>query len=578
MAVLKARIQFKKNSSWSKAISEVVVLLVSKSTSKGNEGVQLPAKAPASLSKNLESLKNFKANFQQMEQIGGPGSQIEGFNPGVRLLLVGIGERKNLHAQNLLSLGGKIAQELKKNKVESASIVIDAALDLVKSSSQEAKDFASRSLNSGIQGSESVVRFLIEGLQLGLYSFDQYRSNKDEKPSKMIEIELLSEKISPSAKITEAMNLAQICSEAVFLTRDLQTIPGGDLRPSQLVKRAEDLAKELKIKSTILDSKKLASEGLHGILSVGQGSDDPPSLIVLESKSSNPKAPTICLVGKGVTFDTGGISIKPAAGMEEMKYDMSGAASVLGAIYGLCKLKAPINVIGIVPTAENMPSGNAIRPGDIYTAYNGKTVEVLNTDAEGRLILADALHYAKQFSPDAVVDVATLTGAVIIALGGVASAVMGNDGNLIKGFSDASNGIGERVWELPLYPEYGEDMKSKIADIKNIGGRRDAGSQKGGAFLNYFVEDAYPWIHVDIAGSAMQPQDQGAHCPAGAGSGVPTRSLIEISRNLKKHFPKALMSPKAPKANAKTSEKTSSKKATAKTAAKSTKSSTQKKA
>ncbi len=544
MSPLKARIEVKKNSNWPTSASEVLVVF----TYRQNGTLQLPGKTPASIKNCVEALPNFKGKFSEIQHLGGPGTTIENVSTGAHLLIVGLGESKDLHAQNLLVLGARLGQELRKYKVAGATVNIDSliALGAKAKGASGPKDFASRKFSTTASSSDDILKLLAEGIHLGLYRFDLYRSSKDEEKNTLFEVQLVGEKILPSAKTNALLNEAATLSRAVYLTRDLQTTPGGDLRPTQLAKKAVDLAKELKIKATIWDDKKLRQEGLNGIVSVGQGSDDPPCLIVLDYQPKNTKAPTLVLVGKGITFDTGGISLKPGAGMEEMKYDMSGAASVLGAMQAIAELKAPVRVVAVIAAAENMPSGTAIRPGDIYRAYNGKTVEVLNTDAEGRLVLADALHFAKQYNPDAVVDVATLTGAVIIALGGVASAVMGNDGNLIDAFKTASAQVGERAWELPLYGEYGEDMKSKIADIKNIGGRRDGGSQKGGAFLNYFVEDAYPWIHVDIAGSSMQPQDQGAHCPTGAGSGVPTRSLVELSRNFARYFQKPLLEVKKP--------------------------------
>jgi leucyl aminopeptidase len=221
--------------------------------------------------------------------------------------------------------------------------------------------------------------------------------------------------------------------------------------------------------------------------------------------------------------------------MEEMKMDMSGSAAVIGALYALAKLKAPVHVVGLVASAENMPSGSAVRPGDIYTAYDGQTVEVINTDAEGRLVLADALAYAKSLNPNCVIDIATLTGAVIVALGYVSSGLMGNNAALIDGFKKASAKAGEKVWELPLYTEYSDDMKSKVADYRNSG-ERSAGSQKGGAFLNFFVQDSYPWIHLDVAGTADTPKGQGAHCPPDVGTAVPMRSLVEFASRVGEYF------------------------------------------
>jgi len=222
--------------------------------------------------------------------------------------------------------------------------------------------------------------------------------------------------------------------------------------------------------------------------------------------------------------------------MEDMKYDMSGAASVVGAMIALTRMKANIRAIGLIASAENMPSGKAIRPGDIYRAHDGQTVEVINTDAEGRLVLADALSYAKIYNPTCVIDIATLTGAVIIALGVNATGMMGNNAALIDGYRRASDKAGEKTWELPLLEDYKEDMRSKCADYRNAGSLREAGSQKGGTFLNFFVDGAYPWLHLDVAGTADTPRGQGAHCPPDVGTAIPVRGLVEFASNIGEYF------------------------------------------
>ena len=337
------------------------------------------------------------------------------------------------------------------------------------------------------------------------------------------------------AKAAKIIERAQTLAQAVFTTRDLQTTPGGDLQPAALARRAQEVGKKHGFKVTVWDETKLKQEGMNGILAVGQGSEAPPRFIIMEHISDKKSAPTIVLVGKGVTFDTGGISIKPAAGMEDMKMDMSGAAAVIGAMQALSDLNAPFRVVGLVAAAENMPSGNATRPGDIYTAHDGQTVEVINTDAEGRLVLADALSYAKSLNPHCVIDIATLTGAVVVGLGHAASGIMGNNHELIDGYKKASEKAGEKVWELPLYEDYKDDMRSKTADYRNSGSR-DAGSQKGGTFLNFFVNGAYPWIHLDVAGTAMSAKGQGSHCPHDVGTAVPMRGLVEFVMNASQYF------------------------------------------
>jgi leucyl aminopeptidase len=283
------------------------------------------------------------------------------------------------------------------------------------------------------------------------------------------------------------------------LTRYLQMLPGNVCTPTYLAERAKQLADQYGFTLTVFDRAKLQQEGMGALLAVAQGSAQEPRLIVLEHRGGGDAAP-VALVGKGVTFDSGGISIKPAQNMEDMKFDMSGAAAVLGAFETLGQLKPKLNVVGIIPATENLPSGTAVKPGDVVKSHFGKTIEIINTDAEGRLILCDALSYVRRFKPAAVIDIATLTGAVVVALGQVAIGAMGNDETLLAEVREAGDRAGERCWPLPLWDEYRDLLKSDIADVKNSGGR-GAGSIAGGWFLKEFVE-GYPWVHLDIAGTA----------------------------------------------------------------------------
>src|SRR5438034_385901 len=283
------------------------------------------------------------------------------------------------------------------------------------------------------------------------------------------------------------------------LTRQLQMLPGNVCTPSYLAERAKQLADQHGFKLTVFDRAKLQQEGMGALLAVAQGSDQEPRFIVLEYRGAG-DAPPVALVGKGVTFDSGGISIKPAQNMEDMKFDMSGAAAVLGTFETLGLLKPKVNVVGLIPATENLPSGHAVKPGDVVKSHFGKTIEIINTDAEGRLILCDALSYVRRFKPAAVIDIATLTGAVVVALGQVAIGAMGNDEAPLAEVREAGERAGERCWPLPLWDEYRDLLKSDIADVKNSGGR-GAGSIAGGWFLREFVE-GYPWVHLDIAGTA----------------------------------------------------------------------------
>ncbi|MGZ3686471.1 MAG: M17 family metallopeptidase, partial [Bdellovibrionota bacterium] len=314
---------------------------------------------------------------------------------------------------------------------------------------------------------------------------------------------------------------------------DLSNEPGSHLFPMELAKRAQAFAKEYGITAKVLDRKALEKEKMGALIGVGLGSTNEPCLIVLEYKPKKPakKMKTIAFVGKAVTFDSGGISIKPGQGMEDMKHDMSGGADVIAAILLAARLKLEHHIVCVVPSAENMPDGGALIPSGVLTARSGKTIEVQNTDAEGRLILSDALDYAQDYSPDMIIDLATLTGAVVMALSHVAAGIMGNDDALLKRFKEAAAVTEERYVELPIFQEYIDDIKSKVADIKNIGGDRGAGSQKGGAFLKEFIRKGNKWLHVDIAGTAWSA-GKVAYNPAHGATGHTVRTLVQFVRDL----------------------------------------------
>jgi leucyl aminopeptidase len=301
-----------------------------------------------------------------------------------------------------------------------------------------------------------------------------------------------------------------------LFTRNLQMLPGNVCTPSYLAEQAQRLAATYGFKATILDKAQIKNEGMGALLAVAQGSAEEPRFIVLEYQGGN-GAP-IALIGKGVTFDSGGISIKPAANMEDMKFDKSGATAVLGVFEVLGRLKLKINVVGLIPATENLPSGTAIKPGDVVKSHLGKTIEIINTDAEGRLILCDALSYARRFKPVAAIDAATLTGAVVIALGHHAIGMLGNDEPLLAEVRDAGERAGERCWPLPLWEDYRELLKSDVADVKNSGGRA-AGVIAGAWFLREFV-DGFPWVHLDIAGTAYLEGEVASHAKGPTAVGV----------------------------------------------------------
>jgi leucyl aminopeptidase len=343
------------------------------------------------------------------------------------------------------------------------------------------------------------ARLMVETLADGAYQFDRFKSQKAE-PKALKKITLLVEK-ADQAEVERGSLHAQAIANGMAFTRDLGNLPPNLCHPSFIAEEAKALAKAHKnLKVEVLDEKKLEELGAGAFLAVAQGSDQPPRMIVLNYQGGKKEDKPFALVGKGITFDTGGISIKPAAGMDEMKYDMCGAASVLGTFHAVLEMQLPINLVGLLACAENMPSGGATRPGDIVTTMSGQTVEILNTDAEGRLVLCDTLTYAERFKPQAVIDIATLTGACIVALGSNTSGLMGNNDALVKQILKAGEYADDRAWQLPLFDEYQEQLDSPFADIANIGGPK-AGTITAGCFLSRFAKK-YHWAHLDIAGTA----------------------------------------------------------------------------
>jgi leucyl aminopeptidase len=375
----------------------------------------------------------------------------------------------------------------------------------------------------GIAPDEAVTA-LAEGMLLSLYKYDKYMTAADERNVKLTDIVILEPAGKNDKAAKEALRRAKIVCEAVCLARDLENAPGNELYPETLAEAARASAERHGYRAVVWDKKRIDQAGFGGLAAVNAGSTRPPRFIILEHNGGRKGLETIVLVGKGVTFDSGGISIKPSAGMAEMKMDMSGAAAVIGTMEAATRLNIPLHLVGLIPATENMPGGNAMRPGDIVTHYGGTTSEVDNTDAEGRLILADALAYAKQYNPAAVIDLATLTGACVVALGAHATGMMGNDDRVMGRLRAAGLATYERVWELPLYEEYEKQIKSDVADVKNVGGRW-AGAITAALFLKKFV-DKYPWVHLDIAGTAILEESL-PYTPKG-GSGVGVRLLIRF--------------------------------------------------
>jgi leucyl aminopeptidase len=343
------------------------------------------------------------------------------------------------------------------------------------------------------------VRQAVLNAREAFYRFDELKSQKKPPAPALGKLTL---PLSPNAQLEQALAEAEATADGTDLARTLGNLPSNICTPSYLAEQAKKLAREFKLGVEVLERKDMEKLGMGALLAVTSASHQPPKLIMLRYDGAAKSRKPLVLVGKGITFDTGGISLKPAAEMDEMKFDMSGAGSVLGAIRALAGMKAPVNVVGVVPTCENMPGGHAIKPGDVVTTLSGQTVEILNTDAEGRLILCDALTYAERFNPEAVVDIATLTGACVIALGHVATGLFANDQKLADELREAADDAWDRVWQMPLWEEYQEQLRSNFADFANIGGR-PGGSITAASFLARFTRKQR-WAHLDIAGTAWK--------------------------------------------------------------------------
>jgi leucyl aminopeptidase len=420
-----------------------------------------------------------------------------------RLFLVGLGKRGTYTLEILRRLSATVARRVRSLKLTEAALVLPDTED---------------SFNT-----VSAARASAEGAVLGLYRFTRYKTSGNDENEREVEGFDL---VVPGSAAEAANSGAEIGAKTAAganLARDLANEPSNTATPEYLAQRAQEISDRHGMRLTVLDRAEIEAEGLAGLATVGRSAMNEPRFIVLEHRKGSDGAAPIVLVGKAVTFDSGGISIKPTAGMEDMKFDMSGGAGVLGAMEAVGSLDLPLNVVALVPATENLPGGDAFKPGDVLVMHSGKTVEIVTTDAEGRLILADALSYAKRYEPAAVIDCATLTGACHVALGDHASGLMGNDEDLMAEVQTAGETTGERAWPLPLFKEYTDQIKGDTADIRNSGGRY-GGASTAGAFLKEFVD--YPWAHLDIAGVAYGKKGN-PYTPKGA-TGAPARLLVEF--------------------------------------------------
>ncbi len=421
--------------------------------------------------------------------------------PYARVLAIGLGDRAKFTPAALAKYAGTAVRYLGKRNAKSI------ALSLPLEAAAEPALCAS---------------FIVEGALAGTIDTTTYRSVPD-KPILIETIAVLAGALDTGA-LERGIARGEVLGNAINMARLMALTPANDMTPTHMARRAQDVASETGLAFHMLDEAQMLAKGMGSLLGVSQGSDEPATLSVLSYQGDPGSTELLALVGKGITFDSGGISIKPADNMHEMKYDMSGGAGVIGAMYAIGKLKPKLNIIGVIPASENLPGPRAVKPGDILKAMNGKTIEVINTDAEGRLILADALCYARELGATKIIDCATLTGACVVALGHTASATMSNDEEWVKRFMDVAAGSGERYWRLPLFDDFTTLIKSDIADLKNTGGRA-GGAETAGAFLKEFVADV-PWIHLDIAGTAYL--DGESSFSAKGPTGTPVRAFVAI--------------------------------------------------
>jgi leucyl aminopeptidase len=428
-----------------------------------------------------------------------------------RLLFYGAGSAEKIDSLGVQRLAGAAIRRLIKNRgIRSAAFLVTRKLE-----------------------SEALVQAIVEGAVIGQMSGELYRS-KDEPAEEIETLDLVSELPDPP-DFERAIRVGTVMAEATNLARELGYEPSNVMTPSELALRARKMAEQEGLGFEDLGEDEMKRLGMGALLAVSRGSDQPARLIVLSYEpdrdgASDARAPSdlIALVGKGITFDSGGISIKPAAKMEDMKYDMGGGAAVIGAMQVIARLRPNVRVIGLVPASENLPSGRAVKPGDVVRSLSGKTIEVVNTDAEGRLVLADAITYAISRGATCVVDAATLTGACVIALGEARAAVMGTDERLIEELIKAGERCGERLWPMPLDKDYGELIKSDIADVKNVG-NRTAGSITAGVFLKHFAESV-SWAHLDIAGTAWTENEKPYIAKGATGFGVRLMASFVLNR------------------------------------------------
>jgi leucyl aminopeptidase len=482
-----------------------VVLDRAENSDKAKPGRPKNEKAEAFVSASDKAVQQSAADLLSSGDVAGKTFEISWLHKPAglkakRLLLVGGGKAKSFSAAELRKLAGAAVRALKPRNLRSLAFVVPEQI-----------------------AAGEAVKAIVEGALVGDFDPDTYKSDRKDQAVDALTVVASGDQKS----LQQAVDEARVIGESQNFTRGLVNEPSNRMTPTVLAQRAQEMSKEFGLKCEVYGADKIKELKMGAFWGVAQGSDEPPALIVMRYEPAGaPEKPVLGLVGKGITFDTGGISIKPADGMEKMKYDMAGGATMIGAMRAIAQLKPKIKVIGIVCATENMPSGKAQKPGDIQTAMSGKTIEIINTDAEGRLVLADGLCYARELGCTHLIDAATLTGAVVVALGYANAGVFSSDDDFYNRFKAAIDKTGEKMWRLPLGDEYLDAMRSQIADLQNTGGRW-GGASTAAAFLKEFAEDT-PWIHLDIAGTAWM-EDNKPWIAKGP-SGIAVRSLIEFAR------------------------------------------------
>ena len=427
------------------------------------------------------------------------------------LALVGLGEEKNLKYESIRRAGAKTYKELSFHGQKEAEVYMDSLIR--KNTPDKAK----------------LTQAFVEGALLASYKCEDLKklTKAEKEATKLSTLHLSFSKKSPA--VEKALKKGQILGNCINQARDLGNYPGNLMTPTLLAQKTKDFLKNSKVKVTVWDKARIKKEKMGGLLGVSLGSSEEPRFIIMEYKGAAASKKPICFVGKGLTFDCGGISLKPPQSMDEMKFDMCGGLATIGTVMAIEKLKLKVNVLALVPSSENMPGQSATKPGDILRARNGKTMEVLNTDAEGRLILADALSYACEQKPQVIFDSATLTGAILVSLGNLFTGFFTKNEKLVSKIQEASLISEERMWRMPLVEEHAQDMKSPIANVANISSVRGAGSSTAAAFLEHFVDSSIPWAHFDIAGTAWDVSRRLEYCSPKMASGVLIRTWVELA-------------------------------------------------